>query len=1580
MSLPTPPRTSHRGEKENKRPSTRMVVWKEEHEIHTLTAEGSRRPLTPFQTPTRSILKKTTHEALPYVEDLQREITPEPSDPLADLHYLDHPIAKIIAVDAALRDLIESYNVLAARLRACVVGNADVDASWPLFQPLRKHRDALVSAMCRDLGRALEMPLVEDDAEEVSKCLPSPEKSPKKKGMSAEGVKYARDLCTTCHSVLKLLSAVFTLPAIFGIFEDSQLGDLLTATLAIPLAPELPTPNARKTYALSIWLLQFQRLPADVLLPARDRIAYALRRGIEGELGKEGKKGSISDGLKAIHDLSICYPSIFVPAFTDLVPSIFAQLLAPTLPLRAQACHALGGYAYGLYTLPSSALHSRAANYTASYLTKAPLGTPSKKPTSPTKDSAIIRTMRTTLGATEPKHVAQGPVWSLSLLAYFIIMLGPQVYLDDRMSKCITALSALATRHPRSSIRSLACLVWRCMTWAYFRPIPVKLAFQDDEVLVGSQDVVQDSEAESEDEYTEEELRLFRRRMNQGWRVLSSVIDMGAAVSTIGALLSVSDSPPNSDRPLKWALSLLADLSKRGGSGCQEALFTVSRLLSRFDSCVVEDEDSEYDWSKLIPIGLFSSNPGLLTVDYGQLAPVVKGLIHECAHIEEVRPLVLEEATTTWVYDRLVQIWGEALRGVRIAWGEAFPQEIMDVWLYLLNVKVQAADGDESQLSEFASYVAELLVSIVEENGLDLSSKHEDDDRMLTLTSPLRSPHSESGHTLPGYRWKFALKLLLLRQLWLLIVNTLPPSSLATAAETLLSSVVKSEVNLVADVDVTDEVRDQWASLCAELAYHCDEQELNEFWSMKHRKNGARRKARPRIDSVRHFVWSHFLQRWREEQGSWETSAILLGAPFLDANAWEMADEDLEEWKAFLQYTVDRALDYGVDAISVVDHVASIITGQTLSASSSTRAIDLLLSCLDITDARSLPASIFEFANETLLNIYPPTLHNKAPSLWLLRTITRCIDACPVEIAEHVLEILQDGLCRWILDDKSTLTGDEYDMDVLPIYQTVLARLMVLSLQPSALTNLAQLVESGLTSRSDKSEGAISAFVEFWKFSYASKTEPEGGWPERIVHCLEVSGLRSAPSAIEIVDADDEEVENQLLLGDSDDVPLSPAIPFPSSLAAAFVPRSKSSASTIVPQVPETPCKTTRFPSIFTPQQTKKASSPVRLLPAPLFYAPPEAMLVSPQRSPTTPKRRTPGSVRLRAEKGDKENTSPLRGITSITERIASQSPIASILGKRRLDDVGEDELRETNKRPHRDVTLIFGDTLRNHSAIHVNMAQIPERLVTPTKPSAPTSPVSRKAKTVLQKASSKAANSPTDKVITKSSVYHKRRKGVFLDAVEVPTLREVLKRRSASLNLPNRNTDSVRPLLKADSLPAGGVTLRQTRSNAKLTNDGDETRGLTEFRKRGSAPPRPPQPPASRRKRIEVLTQEDVYSISSSLSSPLQRLKEMDAMGSDDSITLATPNLTVASSSMASSDDDPNRFLGQVTPQRLVSPAIRRVLDDLNDDPFAEPGSDDSNMSSSPSSERVARMKSRNPVAVTPLRRPFEFTHSPEF
>jgi hypothetical protein len=160
-----------------------------------------------------------------------REETPEPDDPLMDLHYLEGPVLTITSPLATRQELNEAYGRLMARLRTAVLNSTDADASWPLFQPIRQCKVEFAAAIVRDLRRALEDPAakfpvqkqeeaVEEEDAKAVKSLPSPKYSPnKKKGVSAEQVKYARDLCTTSHSAMKFLALIMGLPAIYKLFN-----------------------------------------------------------------------------------------------------------------------------------------------------------------------------------------------------------------------------------------------------------------------------------------------------------------------------------------------------------------------------------------------------------------------------------------------------------------------------------------------------------------------------------------------------------------------------------------------------------------------------------------------------------------------------------------------------------------------------------------------------------------------------------------------------------------------------------------------------------------------------------------------------------------------------------------------------------------------------------------------------------------------------------------------------------------------------------------------------------------------------------------------------------------------------------------------------------------------------------------------------------------------------------------------------------------------------------------------------------------------------------------------------------------
>ena len=233
MTLLTPPHV--RPDKENRRvshPIRAHVVWSQVNEYHSVASPARTKKLAASalkEPPLRSILKQTSYPVLPLLfPDVERQVTPEPGDPLSDLHYLDRPVNKILAPCSTLPDLIEAYSVLTARLRAAVEESTDSDCSWPLFQPLRKSRMAFVDAVVRDLGRALTDPLEGSDQlecpiPEPPSVLPSPEKSPRKRrcGMDEEQIKYARDLATVSHAVIKFLGLTFTLPAVYNLFDGS---------------------------------------------------------------------------------------------------------------------------------------------------------------------------------------------------------------------------------------------------------------------------------------------------------------------------------------------------------------------------------------------------------------------------------------------------------------------------------------------------------------------------------------------------------------------------------------------------------------------------------------------------------------------------------------------------------------------------------------------------------------------------------------------------------------------------------------------------------------------------------------------------------------------------------------------------------------------------------------------------------------------------------------------------------------------------------------------------------------------------------------------------------------------------------------------------------------------------------------------------------------------------------------------------------------------------------------------------------------------------------------------------------------
>ncbi|KAL4265394.1 Telomere-associated protein Rif1 N-terminal domain-containing protein [Pleurotus pulmonarius] len=1226
MSLPTPPSTSHR----EKEAAGSRVVWSQTHQYHCLTSPPRFAPSKSVSATPKSILKRRTYSTLPIDVSERREVTPEPSDPLADLTYLESTVSKIVALETPVRELIEAYSVLAARLRSCIPTAGPVDSSWPLFRPLRKNRAALTEAIVRDLGRALEEPPKSEEPVELceERCLlPSPAKSPRKRGgLSAEQVKHARDVCQTCHAVMRLLALVFTTPALYNIFKDLQLDSMLTQVLAIPLADTLPTPNARKTYALAIWLLSAQRLPADILLPARDRIAYALRRGIDGELGKEGKKGSVSDGLKAIHDLSLHHPETFVPAFTELLPSVLGALLGPTLTLRVQACHALGGFAYAAASLERCQLHTRISTTVADFLTEemstaisaSPIKSPSK---SPSKDPALIRTLRTTLLATEPQHPAQGPTWALCVLANLIILIGPALYTSARLERSLRAMLAVGMRTKRSSVRAVLCLVWRCLAWVYFQP-----------------PLLPDPDSESEVEEEDDDAPQRPDVRGTFWDLASTYKDMGCGVNLIYALLS--DPNTRDEERFERAFGMLKAMLKRGGTTREEAMLVLRRLCSSD----AEAEADGFDMKRLLPPSLFSANPGLLSVDYKNLATVVKPMFADCLQVDDITPLTREEITRESILDELLEIWKEGFRCIEMPDRADPPEDIVATWEGV--VKANGAffqdSGDDDGTAEFAIRAVNVLTGLLEDDSLDVRVKQQ----VLSPGPPATSPVKRQRKLIEiNERTNADLLITIVHSLWTHLQQAIPRELLGDAAKEMLSGMWTVEHRLAS------EARAEWASLCADVILTCEGSSVDVFWSRAW--NWAEEDVR--------VSWEAFAERWRRDsKAGWEGAVALLNIPFESGKAWELRLPEVELWENLLTYAVNSALDYGHEAGHVLDQVAgAIMRSYDPTSSTIVRIADILLSQLNIAEARELPCTLLQFVNEALLSSYPPEPRNTVHIMWVVRTLTDVLESCPLEMVMELMDLVGEGLAVWVTDECSALPLDDYAYNIATMYEMVLATTRPLPATEDLVQRLSPFFESALQGRSDKPASVYDALRDIWDSKYSLASIPTATWP---VSIQEFFGLAASSQERELVEA-------------------SPAA------TAAIVEQEQEES----PQMLE-PAVVLEMPS--TPLRSREVARPSTPTSEPIFHfaplqSPRSPGAATPLLIPSTPirtpllkskRRLSPGSAltmspskRRRLEAENKENESPVV-IASVMDRILNQTPVSAKPMKRAIRDEDEDE------------------------------------------------------------------------------------------------------------------------------------------------------------------------------------------------------------------------------------------------------------------------------------------------------------------
>jgi len=398
-----------------------------------------------------------------------------------------------------------------------------------------------------------------------------------------------------------------------------------------------------------------------------------LQRAIDGEMGKEGKKGAISDGLKvrsyealsyisltipfkAVHDLSMHNPDVYVPAFVPLLPSVLANLLAPTLALRTQACNALGGFVLGFAAVCSTRHHARVAKIVAEFFTSAvQRDSPSQRSPTKANEPTIVRTLRTVMANTDPSHVAQGPVWGINVVICFIVLLGSRVASDLKIGQTINSLLSIGLSHKRSSVHALVCMAWRALAWAFVQP-----KHQKDEMYEDDDSEEEEEEKESDDEGTKAAHAAGRENLR---RTLLSVVDCQAGVSTIATLLGEEDYfAANSKEALDTTIQLLQSMATKPDLPCAEAMEIIDRMVNG-----TVESGTTFTIKLLLPDQLFDAMPGILTAEWKDLINFVRPLYDQTPIVDDIRPLTQAELADDSVFDGLFKVWRTAIGQLELA-------------------------------------------------------------------------------------------------------------------------------------------------------------------------------------------------------------------------------------------------------------------------------------------------------------------------------------------------------------------------------------------------------------------------------------------------------------------------------------------------------------------------------------------------------------------------------------------------------------------------------------------------------------------------------------------------------------------------------------------------------------------------------------------------------------------------------------------------------------------------------------------------------------------------------------------------
>ncbi|KAH9977578.1 hypothetical protein BJV74DRAFT_860296 [Russula compacta] len=542
--------------------------------------------------------------------------------------------------------------------------------------------------------------------------------------------------------------------------------------------------------------------------------------------------------------------------------------------------------------------------------------------------------------------------------------------------------------------------------------------------------------------------------------LLKQTLHFGLGAALITSLLEATSTNPQGSSLMEWVTTSVIDVIHDMLSNKYQDIRDEGRRILRCLTCGAGNSDNtqrEANWTVDALLSLFLFDGSLLRADKLQ----VEGMVGS-TRVFSPPCLSQEEILAHWhsISSCFVLVFQSCLKE-----GYAdLTTSILPVWQSLLLVQAQRirGSGQPTASANFALQLSSLLSQF--------------------LPDPL-VPLSGEAQSIEVQRQSLVIS----NQLWTVVQEIFSPRWLTPVASSFLAAVLQRTFYLA-----DQEVLTSWSVLCSSLIVVGIPNAL-ESVSLQDEPEQAL--------GIKRQLWRLMATQCDNSMPSnWQNLLSILVFPI---GSWNMSEDDLDIWERVLECNLS-AVATSAEIVDIVDGITSKCPeiGPSFSINTALRLALTILRLLNHNEGDIVSSRTLSYLSITLNASYPPQSSTIDSAFKLIKALRQMITSTPVSSLESVIFAIQAGLAVWIEDRCASLSAEQYNDLLMPLYDSLLIRLQSLPLSVPSLNALVPLLTSAFSHIPPPALGP-AAFLRFFHTVHARLAAPSNAYSDELRLCID---------------------------------------------------------------------------------------------------------------------------------------------------------------------------------------------------------------------------------------------------------------------------------------------------------------------------------------------------------------------------------------------------------------------------------------------------------------------------------------------